>query len=300
MWLVLYYSWMVFSLFYPHWYLQMLKSSPSLVQGFEKPAEFEADVSLLFDFDMNKDFEDTLVAVSPNFSGEVSTKIDYSYYYKKMEYSIEASYSAGFVSEKDAVIVMDTDDLDFSNEVVWEGEDLSTSLSFSIQTQLFRKKENELVVSRCLSPAIIDYSLGLEYAFDGIVRGAVKMNFASFQSALFIDQSLYDNKGETQINNVEKGKYISTTSGLSVDYSIGKTINNMISFKNTGSIFFPGQERLFSSAWLDDFKVQLSNEINFFRRNKFKISLITKVDYNRYYGHNLDFYTKLAVGVTIR
>ena len=254
---------------------------------------------LSFDEKYYKEIDDTakiLPAVSSDFFGNFGLTCSKN----KLMYVLSSSYGLGYKTSDLKVWEKAIDEMSISNSLKYCGDKMSLKLSQSMSSHFFTEIEDSVLYSSFLSPGTVTWSLGTEFSADGWVDGTFSLNFASAKFVLFVNQNIYDARNEKKINNVEIGKYFTAITGFNFDYSLSKEFNDELRVKNSGTLFFPGQESIFSKEWFEKFNVQLNNEISYSINSKFKFALQTKFEYNHDNNKTIELYNKLAIGIIIK
>ncbi len=254
------------------------------------------------DFAFDENYSHNLTdSVKPpvKYSGDVAVSFSADCKWKNMTYDFSSSYQlGGAVSDRE--VSKSADEMKVENTLSYSIDDFEVKTSLSMTSQIFDTKEDKLLESSFMSPGNVSWSLGLQYSFDNFMKVSCALNLASAECVLFLNQSIYDAQGTDEISGVMKGKFIYNMTGLDFSYNLRKKINSVLTVKNNGKFFFPGEGKFFSKDWISYFKFQIDNEIACSMKKTVKISLKTRFTYNNNLTRTVKLYNKIAIGIVLR
>ena len=262
----------------------------------------EWNINSAVDFAFDENYSHNLadsIKLPVKYSGDVAVSFSADCKWKNMTYDFSSSYQfGGEMSDKE--ICKSADELKVENALSYSIDGFEVKTSLSLTSQIFDTKEDKLLESSFMSPGNISWSLGLQYSFDKYMKGSFALNLASAECVLFLNQAIYDAKETDEINGVLKGKFIYNMTGLDFSYNLRKKINSVLTVKNNGKFFFPGEGKFFSKEWVSYFKFQIDNEISCSMMKTVKISLKTRFTYNKNLTRTVKLYNKIAIGIVLR
>lgn len=216
-----------------------------------------------------------------------------------MRYTFDSNYEISYKQKSDQKIEKTRDELEVSNNFSYIGDKVGLELSFLLSSQILNERNADgLICSSFLSPGKINYSLGIIYENSGKLDTKISIDIASIQMTTFLNQGIYDNNEDIVFYDIEKGQLLSNIFGITINYTINES-SNIFKLKHKGNIFIPCNKESFDSTWAENFNMYFSNEICIYKKNIFKLALISKLIYNKYGNKELEFYNKLSLGITI-
>ncbi|MDL2227260.1 hypothetical protein LJC25_01785 [Bacteroidales bacterium OttesenSCG-928-K03] len=235
-----------------------------------------------------------------NLSGDVSTYFSLKYLSKNINYNLISNYSFGYNFESNKKFSITLDELNLNQSIIYKSKKIKFNVISAFNSQLFNSFEDGLLISSFLSPGQFQYSLGFYFEDNKKVTKRFSVNFASVQSTIMLNQKIYENLDEKIINGVNSGKVLINRLGLSINFYFEKDFKHYVRIKNSGRIFFPGEDKFLSEKWISKFNVNLENEIILFRTSNYSIAIMSKFDYNRYDSQTIEWYNKLTINIKIK
>lgn len=235
-----------------------------------------------------------------NLTGDVSVNLVLKYSSKKINYNLTSEYFFGYNFDSKDKFSITFDELDLKQSFLFKAKMIKFTFNSMFSSQFFDSFEDDLLSACFLSPGKIQYSFGFYFEDNKAFSKRISLNIASVQSILMLNQTIYKNQDVEIINGVEKGGLFVNRVGLSVNYFFEKDFKHYVRIRNSGSIFFPGEEIFFSDKWIDKFNVNLENEIVLFRNGNYSFAIISKFDYNRYDSHSIEWYNKFTISIKIK
>ncbi|MGI6717841.1 MAG: hypothetical protein ACOX4D_01595 [Bacteroidales bacterium] len=256
------------------------------------------EIAFCLENDFSKNIGDT--TSKTNIYGDIETYFILNYTNKNFYYNLKTYYIYELYYKLQENLTTKSDDFKISNSIGFINSDfLATSLSIDVNTPLFNRFEDSVLMFSFLSPAQIMYSLNIEFKkkFSNNTLIELGLGLACIKSTLIINKDIYNI--EDRFGIIDK-KLLSNSIGFKFNYLIWKEWQNSFTITNSGDIYFPSKEKPFSKEWFKTLTISLENDLTILNKKGFKISLISNFKYNKFELQTFEMHHKLYCSITIK